>query len=74
MGISVGIDLGTSNSVVATVWDGQAVVLADALEDDGTKADAPSTATNRAVDAAKTLVMLQQFVGVCCWVNMLGLL
>lgn len=30
MGISVGIDLGTSNSVVATVWDGQAVVLADA--------------------------------------------
>jgi molecular chaperone DnaK len=30
VGISVGIDLGTSNSVVATVWDGQAVVLADA--------------------------------------------
>ncbi len=30
MGIAVGIDLGTSNSVVATVVDGQAVVLADA--------------------------------------------
>ena len=29
MGISVGIDLGTSNSVVATVRDGVAVVLAD---------------------------------------------
>ncbi len=29
MGISVGIDLGTSNSVVATVRDGQPVVLAD---------------------------------------------
>ena len=29
MGIAVGIDLGTSNSVVATVIDGQAVVLAD---------------------------------------------
>jgi molecular chaperone DnaK len=30
VGIAVGIDLGTSNSVVATVLDGQAVVLADA--------------------------------------------
>ncbi len=30
MGIAVGIDLGTSNSVVATVIEGQAVVLADA--------------------------------------------
>ncbi len=29
MGISVGIDLGTSNSVVATVQNGRAVVLAD---------------------------------------------
>ncbi len=30
MGIAVGIDLGTSNSVVATVIDGKATVLADA--------------------------------------------
>jgi molecular chaperone DnaK len=30
VGIAVGIDLGTSNSVIATVLDGQAIVLADA--------------------------------------------